>query len=161
MFVTNHVLSGVMIGRAFERHPVAAFLAGVGSHLVLDAVPHWGCDFRVEGAPERFLRAARRDGVLGLAVMATVTLTVDRKARLSTVAAMAGAALLDLDKPFEHFFAVRPFPEFVTRFHRRVQNESPDGLTNELVYGSLFALADAAIITRFRRLRPSVAARAV
>ncbi len=44
MFVTNHVLSGVVIGRLLERHPVTAFVAGVGSHLALDMVPHWGCE---------------------------------------------------------------------------------------------------------------------
>jgi hypothetical protein len=36
MFVTNHVLSGVVVGRLLERHPVAAFVVGVGSHLALD-----------------------------------------------------------------------------------------------------------------------------
>ena len=44
MFVTNHVLSGVVVGRLLERHPVAAFVVGVGSHLALDMVPHWGCE---------------------------------------------------------------------------------------------------------------------
>ena len=44
MFVTNHVFSGVVVGRLLERRPVTAFVAGVGSHLVLDMVPHWGCD---------------------------------------------------------------------------------------------------------------------
>ena len=34
MFVTNHVLSGVVIGRLLKRHPVSAFVVGVGSHLV-------------------------------------------------------------------------------------------------------------------------------
>jgi hypothetical protein len=40
VFITNHVLSGAIIGQAFDGHPVGAFVAGVGSHLVLDAVPH-------------------------------------------------------------------------------------------------------------------------
>ena len=65
MFVTNHVLSGVLIGRAMKRRPVAAFFAGAGSHLVLDALPHWGCDLRSPTEKERFLRIARRDGLLG------------------------------------------------------------------------------------------------
>jgi hypothetical protein len=39
MFVTNHVLSGIVIGRLLERHPVSAFLVGVGSHLALDMGP--------------------------------------------------------------------------------------------------------------------------
>ena len=134
MFVTNHVLAGVLIGQAMKRRPVTAFFVGVGSHLVLDAVPHWGCDFDVPGGPERFLRIAQRDGVLGLGAMATVALAVDRKSRLATVAAMAGAALLDLDKPFEHFFSLRPFPKFVTKIHKGIQNESTDGMPKELAY---------------------------
>ena len=55
MFVTNHALSGVLIGRALEGRPVTAFLVGIGSHLVLDTIPHWGCDKRAEGGPDRFL----------------------------------------------------------------------------------------------------------
>lgn len=152
--MTNHVLSGVLIGKAFERRPVTAFLVGVGSHLVLDAMPHWGCDFRADGGPERFLQVARRDGLLGLTAMATVAFTVDRRARPTMVAAMAGAALLDLDKPIEHFFGVRPFPEVVTRIHRRVQNESADGFPDEMAYGTLFAVADAVVIAISRRSRP-------
>ena len=49
MFVTNHVLSGALIGQALKGRPVAAFVAGIGSHLVLDAMPHWGCDFDAPG----------------------------------------------------------------------------------------------------------------
>ncbi len=153
MFVTNHVLSGVLIGQTMKGRPLAAFVAGVGSHLVLDAFPHWGCDFDAPDGPERFLRIARRDGLLGLAAMAAVTLAVDRKARVATVAAMAGAALLDLDKPVWYFFGVRAFPEVVIKIHKEVQNESFDGMPNELAYGAAFALADAAVITHGRRRR--------
>jgi len=143
MFVTNHVLSGVLIGWPMERRPVAAFLAGVGSHLLLDALPHWGCDLSGVNGPERLLRVAKRDGLLGLTTMAVATFTVDRRARTATVAAMAGAVLLDLDKPFGHFFGVNPLPEVVNRLHRRVQNESPRGMPNEIAYGIAFAAADA------------------
>ena len=41
MLVTNHVLSGAVIGAAVRR-PVPAFALGVASHFALDAVPHWG-----------------------------------------------------------------------------------------------------------------------
>jgi hypothetical protein len=150
MFVTNHVLSGVVIGQAMPRRPVAAFVAGIGSHLVLDAMPHWGCDLRSPDGQQRFLRIARRDGLLGLATMATVTMAVDRRSRVSTVAAMAGAALLDLDKPFEHFLGVRLFPKIVMRIHKGVQNESVDAMSREFVYGTMFAVADTAIVMAIR-----------
>jgi hypothetical protein len=154
MFVTNHVLSGVLIGRPMERRPVAAFLAGVGSHLLLDAMPHWGCDLAGVDGPERFLRVAKRDGLLGLTTMAVATFAVDRRARTATVAAMAGAVLLDLDKPFGHFFGVNPFPEVVNRLHGQAQNESPRGMPNEIAYGIAFATAGAiATAIARRRLR--------
>ncbi len=151
MFVTNHVLSGVLIGRALERRPVTAFVVGVGSHLVLDAIPHWGCDRSAHDAQERFLRVARRDGLVGLGVMAAAALAVDQKARPAVVAAMAGAALLDLDKPIEHFFGVYPFPDLVRRLHVWIQNESTDGLRREFAYGVAFALMDALAVAGGRR----------
>ena len=159
MFVTNHVLSGVLIGQAMKRRPVAAFCAGVGSHLALDAMPHWGCDFHAPDGPDRFLRIAKRDGLLGLAAMAAAAMAVDRDARVATVAAMAGAALLDLDKPIEHFFGVRAFPGPVIRIHKAVQNESVDGMPKELGYGIGLATADVVAISLARkrlRTRPPV-----
>jgi hypothetical protein len=158
VFVTNHVLSGVLIGRALEGRPVAAFVAGVGSHLVLDSVPHWSCDKTEDGYHQRFLLAAKRDGVLGLATMAAAAIAVDRRARLSTVAAMAGAVFLDLDKPLLHFIGVNPFPWPVRRLHSWVQNESPQGMRNEVVFGVLAAAADGAVIRARRRSAPLPAA---
>ena len=151
MFVTNHVLSGVMIGRAMPRRPVAAFFVGVGSHLVLDAVPHWGCDLTSPAEKDRFLRIARRDGLLGLTAMAVAATATDRRARLATCAAMAGAAVLDLDKPFEHFFGIRPFPDLITRIHKGIQNESAAGMPREFVYGAMLSLADVVTIAAGRR----------
>jgi len=50
MFVTNHVLSGVVIGRYFEQRPVIAFVAGVGFVASLAA---FLLGFRPPSAPER------------------------------------------------------------------------------------------------------------
>lgn len=159
MFVTNHVLSGVLIGRALERRPMTAFLVGVGSHLVLDSVPHWSCDTSTREGAEHFLSVARRDGILGLTVMAAAAMGVDRKARPAVVAAMAGAALLDLDKPILHFFGVYPFPDVVRRVHSWVQNESKSGLTIEITFGVTAAVADAVVAMGTRRGgRPAPAA---
>lgn len=151
MFVTNHVLSGVLIGRVLEGRPVTAFVVGVGSHLLLDAVPHWGCDKSSVEDLERLLTVSRRDGILGLATMAAVALVVDRRARPAAVAAMAGAAFLDLDKPIQHFFGVYPFPGAVRRIHAWVQNESTDGLRKEMAYGTGFVVADALVARSSRR----------
>lgn len=151
MFVTNHVLSGVLIGRLLKRRPGAALLAGVASHLILDAVPHWGCIRSQAGGTERFLTVAKRDGVLGLVAMAAAALAVERPARTATVAAMTGAVLLDLDKPFLHFLGLNPFPAVVQKLHEQIQNESPDGLPNELRFGAAFAVADLLTVVRARQ----------
>ncbi len=157
MFVTNHVLSGVAIGRVFKRRPVTAFVVGVGSHLVLDMVPHWGCDFRSEENRKIFLRYAKRDGLLGLLVMACAAGTVDRGARRATIAAMAGAALLDADKPMIFYFKRNPFPRIVRRIHARAQNESTEGLPNEILFGLSCAIADAMLVAKGRRRSASQA----
>jgi hypothetical protein len=146
MFVTTHVLSRVLIGQGLRRRPIAALAVGVGSHLVLDALPHWGCNSAAPGEPERFLKIAKRDGVLGLAAMGVAAFAVDRGARAATLGAMVGAVLLDLDKPLAHLFGVDPFPQVVTRIHRRVQNESPHRLPIEFAYGTVLATADLLVI---------------
>jgi hypothetical protein len=151
VFVTNHALSGVLIGRSLERRPVAAFVAGVGSHLLLDAIPHWNCDTNVEGGPEHFLRIAKRDGVLGLATMAAAALAVDRRARSATVAAMVGAVVLDLDKPIKHFLGVNPFPMAVRRIHSWAQNESPSGMPNEIAFGVACVAVDSVVTLASRK----------
>jgi hypothetical protein len=151
MFVTNHVLSGVVIGRLLERHPAAAFVVGVGSHLALDMVPHWGCETRTADGQQLFLRYARRDGLAGLAVMACAVTAVDRRSRAATLSAMVGAAVLDAEKPMNHFFGRNPFPMAIRRVHARAQNESPQGMPNEILFGFTCAIADAALALRSRR----------
>ncbi len=151
MFVTNHVLSGVVVGRLLERRPVTAFVAGVGSHLVLDMVPHWGCETRSTDGRQLFLRYAKRDGLLGLVAAVAATGAVGRQARPATIAAVAGAVLLDMDKPLLHFWGRNPFPTWVRRIHSGVQRESPQGLPNEIAFGLSCALIDVAIAVRGRR----------
>jgi hypothetical protein len=85
--------------------------------------------------------------------MAAVALTVERSARTATLAAMAGAVLLDLDKPLVHFFGRDPFPYAVRRLHGRVQNESPSGMPNEIGFGLAFAALDVVAATIGRRSR--------
>jgi hypothetical protein len=161
VFVTNHVLSGMLVGRLLKNRPGTALVAGIASHLVLDAVPHWGCRVSKLGPKQQsseqwgpsasFLTMAKRDGVLGLVAMAAGALAVERPARSATLAAMTGAVLLDLDKPLLHFFGVNPFPAVVQRLHGWVQNESPGGMTNEVRFGAAFAVADLLTVVRARR----------
>jgi hypothetical protein len=64
---------------------------------------------------------------------------------------MTGAVLLDLDKPLLHFFNWNPFPSSVQLLHERVQNESPDGLANEIRFGTGLAAFDLVMTVMFRR----------
>ena len=94
MLLTNHVLSGALIG-ARAGGPEQAFAAGVASHFLLDAIPHWG----EWGTRRRFVRVA-------------------------VLAGMAGAALPDADKPTKLWFGWSPFPRKFDRFHNRIQREA-------------------------------------
>jgi hypothetical protein len=123
VFITNHALAGAAIG-AVVRRPVPAFVAGVVSHVVMDLTLHFG---ERDMEWDEFLKLARVDGTIGLAVTAAVGVTAPASVRRSALAGLAGACLIDLDKPGRHFFGRSPFPHVVDRFHHRIQNEAPQG----------------------------------
>jgi hypothetical protein len=145
MLVTNHVLSGAVVG-ALARRPLLALPIGVASHFVLDVVPHWG----KWDSDRVFLRVAVVDGLVGLAAMAAVTRVAAPGRRAAVVAGMVGAALPDLNKPSTLFFGRSPFPHRVDEFHGRIQNEAPHRFfSHELVSGVAFAAAFA-VLSRAR-----------
>jgi len=149
MLVTNHVLSGALIG-AVVRRPVPAFVVGVASHFVLDAVPHWG-NWNDE---KRFLRVAVRDGLAGLAAIGAFTAAARPERRLAVVAGMAGAALPDIDKPSCVWFGVSPWPGPVNRFHASIQNEAPERLGLEMTtMGALAVVGLLAVRAKGRRAK--------
>jgi len=119
VLLTNHVLSGALIG-ALARRPLPAFAAGVVSHFVLDAIPHWG---RWD-SPSQFLRVAVCDGLVSLAAMGAFAAIAPPDRRLAVLAGMAGAALPDVDKPTLLWFGWSPWPGPVNRFHSGIQRES-------------------------------------
>ena len=125
MLVTNHVLSGAVIGAA-TRRIVPAFLLGIASHFALDAVPHWG------DRSLTLMQVAVPDGLAGLAVMGAMTALAPRGRRAAVLAGMAGAALPDLNKPSVVFFGRSPFPRAVDRLHKVIQNEAPHRFKYEL-----------------------------
>ena len=145
MLLTNHVLSGALIG-ALARRPVPAFAVGVASHFVLDAIPHWG-DW---GSQRRFMRVAVPDGLVSLAVMGALTVAAPAGHRAAMLAGMAGAALPDVDKPAKMWFGCSPFPAAFDRFHSRIQDESFQRAPVELAAAGLFG---AMALTAIRRAR--------
>ena len=146
VLLTNHVLSGALIG-ALARRPLPAFALGVASHFVVDAVPHWG-DW---GSQRRFLRVAVPDGLISLAVMGAVAAVAPPDRRLTVLAGMTGAALPDVDKPTRMWFGWSPFPPALDHFHSAIQDEAPRRAHVEGLAAAAFA---AAALTRLRR-RPA------
>jgi hypothetical protein len=127
MFITNHVLAGAVIGLVAPRRPAKVALVAVGSHFVLDSVPHWGIH-----DDAKFRKVAIVDGLIGLATMRAVMGAVPRGTRVAVLAGMLGAAFPDSDKPMQMFFQRSPFPAGVDRFHERIQRESTHGIRTEL-----------------------------
>jgi len=158
VLLTNHVLSGALIGGLIRR-PAPAFAVGVASHFVLDTVPHWG----KWGSKRVFLRVAVPDGLISLAAMGAFAAVSPPERRLAVLAGMAGAALPDLDKPTKLWFGWSPFPAAVDRFHVRIQDEARGRAPIELAAAGAFATAALLVLRRSRpgglsRQRPSWAA---
>lgn len=148
VLVTNHVLSGALIG-AVVRRPLPAFLLGVASHFVLDAVPHWG-KWRDK---QHFLSVAVPDGLGGLAAIGGYAAVARPEVRLAVVAGMAGAALPDIDKPTGIWFGWSPWPGPVNRFHAAIQDEAPERFGVEMAAMGVFAVASLLAVRKRRKLR--------
>jgi len=146
MLITNHVVSGALIG-AVTRRPAAAFALGVASHFVLDAVPHWG-DWNNE---RHFLHVAVRDGLAGLAVMGAAAAVAPPEARLSVAAGMVGASLPDLEKPAVMYLGFSPFPGAIDRFHAAIQRETQSRWWVEVAAGTAFGVLTMVTVGRLRR----------
>jgi hypothetical protein len=146
VLLTNHVLSGALIG-ALARRPAPAFMAGVASHFVLDTVPHWG----KWGSKRRFLQAAVPDGLISLAAMGALAALSPAERRAAVVAGMTGAALPDIDKPAELWFGRSPWPRAVDEFHKRIQPEAPGRAHVELLAAGAFTVAALLALRRPRR----------
>jgi hypothetical protein len=145
MLLTNHVLSGALIG-ALARRPGRAFAAGVASHFVLDAIPHWG----EWGSTRRYVRVAVRDGLTSLAAVGALAAVTSADRRTAVLAGMAGAALPDLGKPTQVWFGWTPFPAAVDRFHDGIQRESASRRYVELLAAGILAPAALIAIRRHR-----------
>ena len=146
MLLTNHVLSGALIG-ALARRPLPAFALGVASHFALDVVPHWG----KWDSQRQFLRVAVPDGLISLAAMGAIAAASPSDRRLAVLAGMTGAALPDIDKPSNLWFGWSPFPAAVDRFHSRIQREAPRRAHIELLAAAAFGSAALVALRRPRR----------
>lgn len=146
MLITNHVLSGAVIGAVAPDMGQAATL-GFMSHFVLDGLPHFGVE------DVHLLKIAVPDGVVGLAAIAAIARATPRDRLLPVLAGIFGACLPDVDKPATVFFGRSPFPRWFDRAHARIQDEKVHRFTMELAAAAVFAAALAALLPR-RPRRP-------
>ncbi|WP_462187030.1 MULTISPECIES: hypothetical protein [unclassified Frankia] len=144
MIISSHVGAGAFVGMAI-RHPMSALAAGFVSHLVMDALPHWGTGPNTE--PE-WLPIARKDGVAGLAAMALLTASAPAGRRLAVLAGMTGACLPDTDKVGRYFVGVSPWPSRFDRFHEAIQNEARHRLPREIATAAVLTTAGTLLLRR-------------
>jgi hypothetical protein len=97
------------------------------------------------------MQVAVPDGLVGLAVMGTMTALAPRDARVAVLAGMAGAALPDLDKPSILFFGRSPWPRVVNYVHMRIQDEEPHRFKHEMAVAMVFCAAAVALLRGPRR----------
>ena len=128
MFFSTHTIVGSFIGKKIPSAPVA-ILVGATSHLVLDAIPHWGRQ------PEIFWPVAITDGLIG----GTVVLYLAKKAfdsrktsDINSFLAAIAAGAPDWDKPFRELLGIEPWPEVFNNFHKIIQTESPTRFPMEI-----------------------------
>ena len=142
MLITNHVVAGAVIG-TFAPGPVSAFALGIASHAAMDALPHWG-------HPDRsmFLKVAVVDGLFGLATMTSIAVAARPERRATVVAGMLGACLPDADKPSLLFFGRSPFPEWIDRVHKQIQNEAHERMPYEAIGGVVGSFVARALVRR-------------
>ena len=136
MLITNHVLSGALLGLTAPT-PASAAARGFVSHFVLDALPHFGVD------EEHLMKIAVPAVLLGLAAIGLVLRSAPPADRLRVAAGVFGACLPDLDKPGQQFFGRSPFPRWFDRAHGRIQREATHRWLVEIGAATAFGTAFA------------------
>jgi len=143
VLITNHVLSGAVIG-ATAPDPLSAFVRGFASHFALDALPHFGVD------DEHMLKVAVPDGLVGLATIYAVARATPPRRRLPVLAGIFGACLPDIDKPSHLFFGRSPFPRWFDRVHLAIQPEASHRMPIELATAAASCAALAVLLATRR-----------
>jgi hypothetical protein len=148
VLITNHVLSGAVIGAVAPDVRQAASL-GFLSHFVLDGLPHFGVD------DAHLMKVAVPDGLVGLAAIGVIARATPRDKLFPVLAGITGACLPDLDKPGRQFFDRSPFPGWFDAVHARIQDEEVHRFTVEVAAAAVFSVALVALLPR--RPKPAAA----
>jgi hypothetical protein len=144
MLLTNHVLTGALLGLAIDNPYVLAPTA-VASHLVLDMTPHFGYITAKNGAQTRapmFIMLGALDFPAALAVTAAACLAWPSRLP-SILIGVLGATLPDLVYIPPIALGPRrafrlPGYEALIKFLARIQwSETPLGLITEVIWAAL------------------------
>lgn len=138
MLATTHTCVGFLVGQRSSSAPQALAL-GVGSHLLLDRVPHWG-----GVSPRAWTLTAILDGLTAGTLAVGLLAKARPDDRLRILAGIIGANLPDADKPIHLFTRRHLFPRRLRRLLAHGQKESPRFALSDLsVAIAALALADA------------------
>lgn len=145
MTATNHALTGALIGLSVVSP--AALLLAVGSHFVLDAVPHYA-DERVSFRSKRFVLQLALDLTLCIGLALFLALTRPDQWLLAVICAFLATSPDLMWMPrFIHALRKQTEPKtknLIVRFHGAIQwFERPIGIVVELAWcaGSIVLLA--------------------
>lgn len=131
LFLTNHTLTGTLLALTIDN-PVVLAPAAFGSHLLLDAIPHFGHPkLKLEQFNGHVVAAV--DGLFSLGVYLTALSLWPERTLLISIAAFS-AALPDLLYIPRHYLNYVPSKAFA-RFHKSVQwSETPPGAVVEVAW---------------------------
>ncbi len=134
MLLTNHALTGVVLGTVIENEVVLAPIA-FGSHLLLDSLPHFGIDGLDFRTPKGFIIGSI--DFAGALTVLGLSLIIAPERASHTIIGWLGATLPDLFYLFEIFGKRTVFPAF-RKFHSSIQwSETPPGTIVDVIWGSL------------------------
>ena len=136
MLLTNHVLTGSLLGLAIDE-PWLLFPAGVASHFILDSLPHYGDPKIIELSDKRFLWLGTADGLVAITVAVSVCVARPDRIGHIVLGAVAGA-FPDLFYIPEALFGLKLDPAWWRRFHYKIQwYERPPGLAVDALWAFL------------------------
>ncbi len=154
MILSTHAVVGAAIATLLPRDPVLVFAAGLASHFVIDAIPHW--DYPLRGislgrsrtGPLKLNRALFRDvSLIALDACAGLGLAVllfGHSAPLWVVGLAASAAMLP--DPLQVLHRIYPHAPLKTlqRFHEWMHTDKKlgwrIGVGSQLVFSAMVVM---------------------
>lgn len=136
MLLTNHTLTGLVIGVAL-RQPLLVAPVAFASHFILDTTPHYGFKVRPKNvfASKQFQALAWKDSSLAAVVAVAAVYFFPGMFWPLAIGAFF-ACLPDLFFIPLHFFKFHVSKKLFI-FHQRIQwSETPAGIVTELVWAT-------------------------